>query len=267
MSGEPPARAGSSPAPASGAALAGRVVLVTGGARGIGAEVAVHAARLGARVAVGYLASGEAAERVVARIASDGGTAVAVGGDVADPDAAAAVVARVEDRLGPIDGLVTAAAIMATGDFLETPIAEWDRMLRGDLYSVIHTCRAVLPGMIERGAGAIVNVSSRLAIVGAADAAPYAAAKAAVVSLTRSLALAYGPAGVRVNAVSPGTTDTDMGRAVIHSPAGRERASRIPIRRFVEPGEVAAAVTFLLSDAAAGITGQTIQVNGGELMT
>src|SRR5690606_13234843 len=107
--------------------------------------------------------------------------------------------------------------------------------------------------------------SSRLAEVGAADAPHYAAVKAAVVSLTRSLALAYGSAGVRVNAVSPGTTDTDMGRQVIESDEGKARIERIPIRRFVAPAEVASAAVFLLSDAAAGITGQTIHVNGGEL--
>lgn len=94
-----------------------------------------------------------------------------------------------------------------------------------------------------------------------------AVAKAAVVSLTRSLAQAYGPGGVRVNAVSPGTTNTAMGRDVIESAAGRDRATRIPLRRFVTPPEVASTVVFLLSDAASGIVGQTVQVNGGELMT
>jgi 3-oxoacyl-[acyl-carrier protein] reductase len=247
--------------------LAGRVILVTGGARGIGARVAVEAARSGAAVAVGYQASAEAANEVVAEILAGGGRARAFRADVSVAVEVRAMIAGVEAELGPVDGLVNAAAIMATGDFLATSEADWDRMLRNDLYSVIFTCQAVLPRMIERGHGAIVNFSSRLATAGAADAAPYAAAKAAVVSLTRSLALAYGPAGIRVNVVSPGTTDTDMGRDVIDSPVGRERAARIPIRRFVEPSEVASAVIFLLSDAAAGFTGQTLHVNGGELMT
>ncbi|HZO97292.1 MAG TPA: SDR family oxidoreductase [Gaiellaceae bacterium] len=248
------------------AELSGRVVLVTGGARGIGAEVALQASRAGATVAVGYRTSTRAAQAVVERIRLSGGVAESFAGDVADADAVHALVGSVERRLGPVDALVNAAATMLTGDFLETAEAEWERIIREDLYSVVFTCRAVLPGMIGRGSGAIVNIVSRLAFVGAADAAPYAAAKAAVVSLTRSLATAYGPNGVRVNAVAPGTTNTDMGRAVIESAQGRDRAGRIPIRRFVEPAEVAAAAVFLLSDRSTGLAGQTLHVNGGELM-
>jgi 3-oxoacyl-[acyl-carrier protein] reductase len=213
--------------------LAGKVVLITGGARGIGAAVAVLAAQRGARVAIGYRSSEAAADLVIRRIEEAGGTA---------------------------------AAVMATGDFLETDERAWDDIVRNDLYAVVHTCQAVLPGMLARGRGVIVNVSSRLAEAGSVDAAPYASIKAAVVTLTRSLALAYGPSGVRVNAVSPGTTNTDMGRAVIESQAGRARMERIPLRRFVEPEEVAAAIVFLLSDGASGFAGQTLHVNGGELM-
>ena len=252
--------------PAFGADLSGRVVLVTGGARGIGATVALEAARAGAVVAVGYRTSHDAAERVVAEIRTAGGTAAAFPGDLGEVGQVREVVAQVERRLGGIEGLVNCAAVMSTREFLATDEAEWERIIRNDLYSVVFTCQAVLPGMIERGRGAIVNVTSRLAAAGAADAAPYAAAKAGVVSLTRSLALAYGPRGVQINAVSPGTTLTDMGRHVIESAVGRDRLTRIPIRRFVEPSEVAAAVIFLLSDAAAGFAGQTLHVNGGELM-
>jgi 3-oxoacyl-[acyl-carrier protein] reductase len=242
------------------------VILVTGGSRGIGAAVALEAGRSGAEVAVGYHVSSDAAQAAVAQIRADGGSAEAFAADVSDATQIRDLAAAVERRFGRIDGLVNSAAVMATGDFIETGESEWERVIRHDLYSVVFACQAVLPGMIQRGSGAIVNFSSRLAIVGAADAAPYAAAKAAVVNLTRSLALAYGPQGIRVNAVSPGTTDTDMGRDVIDSPVGRERAARIPIRRFVTPGEIAAGVVFLLSDASAGFTGQTLQVNGGELM-
>jgi 3-oxoacyl-[acyl-carrier protein] reductase len=247
--------------------LSGRVVLVTGGARGIGATVAVQAARAGARVAVGYRTSREAAGRVVAEIRAAGGTAEAFPGDLSEAAQVREVIGQIERRLGPVDGLVNSAAVMSNREFLAIEEAEWERIIRNDLYLVVFTCQALLPGMIERGRGAIVNITSRLAVAGAADAAPYAAAKAAVVALTRSLALAYGPRGVRINAVSPGTTLTDMGRHVIESPVGRDRMARIPIRRFVEPAEVAAAVLFLLSDAAAGFAGQTLHVNGGELMT
>jgi NAD(P)-dependent dehydrogenase (short-subunit alcohol dehydrogenase family) len=246
--------------------LSGRVVLVTGGARGIGATIAVEVARAGALVAVGYRASRDAAEGVVTEIRGAGGTAEAFPGDLSESGQVREVVAQVERRLGAIDGLVNCAAVMSTREFLATDEAEWERVIRNDLYSVVFTCQAVLPGMIERGRGAIVNITSRLADAGAVDAAPYAAAKAAVVALTRSLAVGYAPRGVRINAVSPGTTLTDMGRHVIESPVGRDRMTRIPIRRFVETSEVAAAVVFLLSDAAAAFAGQTLHVNGGELM-
>lgn len=248
------------------AGLRNRVILVTGGARGIGAAVAAQAARDGGRIAIAYRSNHAAASALVEQIRSEGGVAEAIPGDLGTPDVAHMVVAEAERRLGPIDGLVASAAVMATGDFLETDEAAWEHMIRNDLYSVVFSCQAVLPGMVERGRGSIVTFASRLAATGSADAAAYAAAKAAVVALTRSLAAAYGPGGVRVNAVSPGTTGTDMGRAVIESPEGRARAARIPIRRFVEPQEVAAAVVFLLSDASSGIVGQTIQVNGGEFM-
>jgi 3-oxoacyl-[acyl-carrier protein] reductase len=243
------------------------VILVTGASGGIGAEVAVQAAAAGAMVAVGYRSSREAAQQVVARIHAAGGTAQPFGADLAIASRARDVVARVERRMGPIDGVVTAAALMDTGGFLDLDTRAWERILRNDLLSVVLTCQAVLPGMLERSHGAIVTFTSRLAEAGSAEAAHYAAAKAAVVSLTRSLALAYGPRGVRVNAVAPGTTDTAMGHDVIDSPAGWERTRRIPLRRFVEPREVAAVAVFLLTDAAAGIVGQSLQVNGGELMT
>jgi 3-oxoacyl-[acyl-carrier protein] reductase len=249
-----------------GFGLSGRVVLVTGGSRGIGAAVAELAAHAGASTAIGYRASAEAANAVVERIVGRGGTAAAFRAELTDAGEVAGLVSSVERELGPVDGLVNSAGVVSNGDFLETGLDEWEHVVRNDLYSVVLACREVLPGMVERGRGAIVNLTSRLALVGAADAAPYASAKAAVTALTKSLALAYGPHGVRVNAVSPGTTNTDMGRAIIESPQGRERAARIPIRRFVEPGEVAAAAVFLLTDAASGLTGQTLDVNGGELM-
>lgn len=246
--------------------LSGRVVLVTGASRGIGARVAVAAARAGAAVAVGYRSFEAGADQVAAEIRAADGTAESFACDVSVAREVEALVAAVEARFGRVDGLVNAAAVMMVGGFLETTDAHWEEILRTDLHSVVFMCRTVMPGMLAQGHGSIVNIVSRLADVGASDAAPYAVAKAGVVALTKSLALAYGEAGVRVNCVSPGTTDTDMGRAVTASPAGRERRLRIPIRRFVEPVEVANAAVFLLSDAAGALTGQTLHANGGEYM-
>lgn len=247
--------------------LVGRVVLITGGSRGLGAAAAVAAARRGARVAVGYRASVAQARGVVDRIHADGGIAEAFAGDVGDPGEVQRLLAAVEARLGPIDGLVNSAAMMLARPFLETGDQQWEEILRYDLYSVIFTCRGVLPSMLKRGAGTIVNVTSRLAFVGTAEASAYAAVKAAVGSLTKSLAAEYGPRGVRVNAVAPGTVRTDMGRETIASQAGQERLGRIPLRRFVTATEVADAIVFLLSDSSGGATGQTLQLNGGELMS
>ena len=247
--------------------LAGRVVLVTGGAGGIGGEVAVQAAAVGATIAIADRAVNDSPDGVVARIRAGGGTVEAFVGDLGDAADAQRVIAAVEQRFGRIDGVANCAAIMGFGDFLDIDLAAWEQMLKIDVMLVVHVCKAVLPGMLARGSGSIVNFASRLAETGSVEAPHYAVAKAAVVSLTRSLAQAYGPGGVRVNAVSPGTTNTAMGRDVIESAAGRDRATRIPLRRFVKPAEVASTVVFLLSDAASGIVGQTIQVNGGELMT
>lgn len=228
--------------------LDGRVVVVLGGTGGIGSRVAAQCEERGAKVAAVGRESGPYAA------------------DVRDAASVAELMAAVRADLGPIDGLVNCAAVMANGGFLETPDSTWDELIAADLMSVVRACRAVIPGMVELGRGSIVNVSTRLADTGAADAAVYASLKSAVVTLTRSLAAEFGPAGVRANVVAPGTVATRMGAAVIDSPAGEARRERIPLRRFVTADEVAATMVFLLSDAAAGITGQTIRVNAGEFM-
>jgi 3-oxoacyl-[acyl-carrier protein] reductase len=246
--------------------LNGRVVVVLGGTGGIGSEVVSACAARGAAVAIVGRSSGQVGEAAADDIRARGGAAAAYSVDVTDGDSVARLMAAVSSELGPVDGLVNCAAIMANGSFLQTSDDTWNDLIATDLLSVVSACRAVLPGMVERGRGSIVNVSSRLAETGSADAAVYAAVKAAVVTLTRSLAAEFGPAGVRLNLVSPGTVATRMGMAVIESPEGQARREKIPLRRFVTPAEVADAAVFLLSDAASGITGQTIRVNGGELM-
>jgi 3-oxoacyl-[acyl-carrier protein] reductase len=249
-----------------GDALAGRVVLVTGSSRGIGAEAAVKAAAEGARVAVHYHRSPEGAQRTVERARKLGAEAEAFGADLADGAAAERLVADVIDGFGRLDGLVNNAGRTQVGPFLEIEPEEWEAVLRTDLTAAFHTSRAALPSMVERGDGAIVNVASRLGQMGITETAAYSAAKAGLIGLTRSLAREFGPKGIRVNAVAPGVTITEMTTDLVDSEAGRARLRDMPLGRFGRADEVAEAVVFLLSDRASLFLGQTLNPNGGGYM-
>jgi len=246
--------------------LAGRVVLVTGSSRGIGAEVAVKAAVAGARVAVHSRRGGSAADATLARIRMLGGEAEAFAADVAVGTEAEALVGRVVERFGRIDALVNNAGLTQVGPFLAMDPAEWDAVIATDLSAAFHTCRAALPSMVERGSGAIVNVASRLGQMGIAETAAYSAAKAGLIGLTRSLAREFGPRGVRVNAVAPGVTITEMTTELVDSDEGRRRLRDMALGRFGRSDEVADAVIFLLSDAASLFLGQTLNPNAGGYM-
>ena len=249
-----------------GEALAGRVVLVTGSSRGIGAEVAVKAAAEGASVAVHYRRSADAAQRTLERARATGARAESFGADVGAGDAAEDLVGRVIDRFGRIDGLVNNAGRTLVGPFLEIEPSTWDEVIRTDLTAAFHTCRAALPSMVERGSGSIVNVASRLGQVGIAETAAYSAAKAGLIGLTRALAREFGPHGIRVNAVAPGVTVTDMTTELVDSEEGRRRLRDMALGRFGRADEVADAVIFLLSDAASLFLGQTLNPNAGGYM-
>ena len=246
--------------------LENRVVLVTGGSRGIGAAIAVSAASAGASVAVGYVNQHDMAAAVVDRIVSGGGSAEAIRADVSDPAQARQLVADTERRFGRIDGLVNCAGIMPTSPLLEMSDEEWDLVIATNLSGPVHTSKAALAGMVERGAGSIVMISSRLGQMGWPDLAHYSASKAGLLGLTKSLSREFGPKGVRVNAVAPGFTITDMTRDIVDTEDGRQRLAALPATRFPEPEDVAAAVVFLLSDAAEAFHGQTLNPNGGGYM-
>jgi 3-oxoacyl-[acyl-carrier protein] reductase len=247
-------------------ALADRVVLVTGSSRGIGAEVAVKAAAEGANVAVHYQRSIEAAERVVERARALGVESQAFAADIADGGEAEALVASVIDRFGRLDGLVNNAGLTQVGPFLEIEPAQWDEVIATDLSAAYHTCRAALPSMLERGSGVIVNVASRLGQMGIAETAAYSAAKAGLIGLTRALAREFGPRGIRVNAVAPGVTVTEMTTDLVDSEEGRRRLRDMPLGRFGRADEVADSVIFLLSDASSLYLGQTLNPNAGGYM-
>lgn len=246
--------------------LAGRRLLVTGASRGIGAAVATMAGAAGADVAIGYLDRGDEAASVVERLAGMGRRAVAIETDVATGSGARSLVAEAEEALGPVDALVNNAGIMPDTPFLEIDTEEWDRVIATNLTAAFHTCQAVLGGMVDRGTGAIVNVSSRLGQIGWPGVTHYSAAKAGLLGLTKSLAREFGPRGVRVNAVAPGVTVTEMTEGIVGTEAGERRLAELPAGRFAVPEDVANAILFLLSDGAAMFHGQTLCPNGGGFM-
>jgi len=246
--------------------LRGRVVLVTGGSRGIGAEVAVRAAAEGATVAVHYRTDAAAARGIVEKVRATGAQGDCFDADVADGRQATRLVERVIERFGRIDGLVNNAGLTQVGPFLDIEPAEWDAVIATDLTGAFHTCRAVLPSMVERGSGSIVNIASRLGQIGVAETAAYSAAKAGLIGLTRSLAREFGPKGIRVNAIAPGVTITDMTTDLVESEEGRRRLRDSALGRFGRADEVAEAVIFLLSDRASLFLGQTLNPNAGGYM-
>lgn len=249
-----------------GAALRGKTILVTGASRGIGAAIARACAEVGADVAVGYLQNSEGAARTVAAVEERGGKAAPFQADVTDPGQVADMVAGVRARFGRIDGLVNNAGIMPEAPVLEMPVDEWQKVIDVDLTGAFLCSREAAPSMLERGEGSIVMISSRLGQIGFAGVAHYSAAKAGVLGLTKALAREWGPRGIRVNAVAPGVTITDMAADVMQGEVGERRLAELPAGRFARPEEVAATVVFLLSDAASLYHGQTLCPNGGGYM-
>ena len=246
--------------------LDGHVVLVTGGSRGIGAAVARMAARAGADVALSFVTESDRAGAVGREIEALGRRALVHRADVTSRDEVEALAAATLETFGRIDGLVNNAGVMPESPFLEIGDAEWEEVMRTDLFGAFYTCQAVLPQMVEQGSGAIVNIASRLGQIGFAGVAHYSAAKAGLIGLTKSLAKEFGPKGIRVNAVAPGVTLTDMGSQVTEGEVGRRRQAELPLGRFGQPDEVANAVIFLLSDASVLFLGQTLNPNAGGYM-
>ncbi|MFG3284547.1 SDR family NAD(P)-dependent oxidoreductase [Streptomyces sp. NPDC048111] len=243
-----------------------RVVLITGGGTGIGREVALAFARRGARVVVSGRRDAELKE-TVGLIAQEGGLADACVCDVTDEEQVAALLDTVVSRYGRLDAACNNAGVPGSGRKLhEFTVEDWRRIVDTNLQGVWLSMRHEIPAMIERGGGAVVNVSSIAGLVGYLDAAPYTAAKHGVVGLTKNAAIDYGHAGVRVNAVCPGPVLTPMleqARADRGPSADAFYLRNIPLGRLCRPEEVAAAVLWLASDDASYITGQALAVDGG----
>jgi 3-oxoacyl-[acyl-carrier protein] reductase len=248
--------------------LTDRVALVTGASSGIGAATAETLAALGARVALGYHRNRQGAEDTSERIRAAGGAALAVGADVRRREDIHALVDRAARELGPIDILVNnAGSLVARYGILEVTEERIDEIVSLNFTSAALTSQAVAASMIERRRGAIVNVVSIAGHNGGGPGAGvYAASKAALTAFTKSLAKELAPSGIRVNAVSPGVIDTPFHEVFSTPEMMQNFVKMIPLGRVGTAAECATVIAFLASDAASYVVGETIEINGGQLM-
>jgi 3-oxoacyl-[acyl-carrier protein] reductase len=242
--------------------LKDQVAVVTGGSRGIGRAVVKALAAEGAKVAVVYRGSKEAAEELVREVTQAGGSALALQIDVADTAAVQAGVERVEKELGPVDVLVNNAGVIHDDLFVRLEPEQWNKVIQTNLGGTYNFCRAVAYPMMKRRRGRIVNVSSVAAEHVNMGQTNYAASKGAINAFTRALAVELASRGVTVNAVAPGFIETDMSAAV-RNKAGDLIKKFIPMRRIGTPEDVAKVVAFLAGPDSAYITGQVLTVDGG----
>ena len=250
--------------------LKGRTVIVTGGGGGIGGATSQRFAAEGAKVAV-FDMNLAAAQKVADEIKAAGGVAAAVQCDITDRTAVDAAVAATESQLGPIDVLVNNAGWDVFKPFVKTVPAEWEKLIAINLTGALHMHHAVLPGMVERNRGRIVNIASDAARGGSSGEAVYSACKGGLVALTKTLAREHARHNITLNVVCPGPTDTALLAGVAEGardPAKLLEAFRsaIPLGRLGQPDDLASAIAFFGSDDAAFITGQVISVSGGLTM-
>jgi 2-hydroxycyclohexanecarboxyl-CoA dehydrogenase len=250
--------------PATGA---GRAAVVTGGGKGMGEAIARRLARDGFAVAILDLDI-ESAQQVADEIVAAGHRAIAVGVDVSDRGSVNTAAQQVRDAFGPILVLVNNAGITGFKRFMEITDEQWDRIIKVNLNSAFYCTQAVVPDMVEAGWGRIVNISSSSAQTGSPYMAHYSSSKAAMIGMTKSLALELGPSGITVNTVPPGQILTPMMQASAdkgHLGDLDALAARLPVRRIGQPDDIAAACSYLCSDEAGYVTGQIIGVNGGRV--
>ena len=250
--------------------FAGRTVVVTGGGGGIGGATCRRFATEGARVAV-LDRDLEAAERVAQSVAAAGGEAAALRCDITDRTSVDAAVAAVETRLGPIDVLVNNAGWDVFRPFAKTEPAQWERLIAVNLTGALHMHHAVLPGMVARKAGRIVNIASDAARVGSSGEAVYAACKGGLVAFSKTLAREHARHGITVNVVCPGPTETALFEDYKQGAGNPEKlveafTRAIPLGRIGRPEDLPGAILFFASDDAAYVTGQVLSVSGGLTM-
>lgn len=243
-------------------------LLITGAASGIGRAAALRLARTHHVIVADRDAEG--AGIVVSEIAAAGGSATAIAVDVSDGASVRKMKSRIDGDIGPVLSAFFAAGIFIRGVTGQIPETDWDRMIDIHVKGTFLCCQAVLPAMCDAGKGAIVNMSSDFAVMAVPGAAAYMAAKSAIYSLTKSLAIEFAPHGIRVNALGPGPIDTPIlksGRTPDEYEKAREAlAESLPIGRLGQPDEVAAVAEFLLGEKSSYMTGQIVHPNGGQLM-
>lgn len=263
----------------------GKVVLITGASSGIGRATAEFFGECGASVAINYLRNQQGAEAAVAAISANGrsaavnsqathaaavatASAIAIQADVIKTDEIRLMVKEVEDRLGPVDVLINnAGSLVERLKTLELTEERWDEVMDLNAKSAFFCAQAVIPKMLEKGAGVIVNVTSIAARNGGAPGSiHYSSAKAAMLTMTKGLAKEFAAQGIRVNAVSPGVIDTPYHQTFTTAEAMQNLRNAIPMGREGRPTEVAGVIAFLASDAASYLCGETIEINGGLLM-
>ena len=245
--------------------LEGRTALVTGASRGIGRAIAVRLAAEGADVAVNFAGSAAKAEEVKNAIIEMGRKAIAIQADVKDASSVAGMVEEVKKTFGRIDILVNNAGVTRDGLLMRMKDEDWETVIDTNLRGVFQCTKAVSKIMMKQRYGRIVNMASVVGLVGNAGQANYAASKAGVIGFSKSVARELASRGITVNMVAPGCIDTDM-TAVLPDKVREAMLADIPLARVGKPEDVASAVAFLVSDEAAYITGQVINVDGGMVM-
>jgi 3-oxoacyl-[acyl-carrier protein] reductase len=248
--------------------LDGQVAIVTGASRGIGREIALAFAREGADLVCNYNKSEQHARSLVDEIEGIGRSAIAVQADVAHADQVNALIAAAMERFGRVDTLVNNAGFATLHKVVDMPIAAWDELIAAHLRGTFLTCQAVLPQMLQRKDGRIINISSQLAYKGRSGWAHYSAAKAGIIAFTRVLAHEVSREGIRVNCIAPGPIATDI--VPVEARGNPEQSERVldelPIGRIGTVEEVAPSAVFLASNASTYYVGQTLGPNGGDVM-
>ncbi len=245
--------------------LSNKTVLVTGAGKGIGRAIALACAQAGASVAINDREVPEDLAELLEHCMQTAPQAIFCEADVSRRDEVVDMVERVIDEFGPIDILVNNAGISRPKPFLELTEADWDQTLNVNLKSVFLCSQQVLPLMMEKGEGCIINIASELGYLGRAGFASYTASKGGIITLTRSMAREFAPA-IRINAIAPGPCDTEMLRSEIKTPEQMERELDLPMGRFATPEEIAGTAVFLASEHASFFCGDVLSPNGGSLM-